>query len=86
MSTAYNDAAADSQSYLMAADMNAGMYDGTSSESSASSPLNYNVSARIILESGNETDFQQSMTLHMAATVLFHILRTQCNTLPHPWV
>jgi len=39
MTAGYNDAA-DSQSYLMPADMNAGMYDGTSSESSASSPLN----------------------------------------------
>jgi len=40
MTAGYNDGAADSQSYLMAGDMNAGMYDGTSSESSASSPLN----------------------------------------------
>jgi len=40
MTAGYNDGAADSQSYLMTADMNAGMYDGTSSESSASSPLN----------------------------------------------
>jgi len=39
MTAGYNDAA-DSRSYLMTADMNAGMYDGTSSESSASSPLN----------------------------------------------
>jgi len=42
MTAGYNDGAADSQSYLMAADMNAGMYDGTSSESSASSPMNCN--------------------------------------------
>jgi len=41
MTAGYSDGA-DSQSYLMATDMNAGMYDGTSSESSASSPLNYN--------------------------------------------
>ncbi|KAH8590245.1 hypothetical protein B0O99DRAFT_654982 [Bisporella sp. PMI_857] len=42
MSAVYCDGAADNQSYLMATDMNAGMYDGTSSESSASSPMNYN--------------------------------------------
>ena len=44
MATGYCDAPAD-QSYLMATDMNAGMYDGTSSESSASSPMNCNVNA-----------------------------------------
>lgn len=38
----YHDSSIDSQSYLAAPDMNAGMYDGTSSESSASSPLNCN--------------------------------------------
>lgn len=41
MATGYSDGAVDSQ-YLMASDMNAGMYDGTSSESSASSPMNCN--------------------------------------------
>ncbi|KAH6722092.1 putative AP-1-like transcription factor [Leptodontidium sp. MPI-SDFR-AT-0119] len=40
----YNDNSVDNQSYLVAPDMNAGMYDGTSSDSSASSPLNCNVS------------------------------------------
>lgn len=40
MPVGYNDSA-DSQAYMMSSDMNAGMYDGgTSSESSASSPLN----------------------------------------------
>ncbi|KAG4427429.1 hypothetical protein IFR05_017088 [Cadophora sp. M221] len=38
----YNDNSVDNQSYLVAPDMNAGMYDGTSSDSSASSPLNCN--------------------------------------------
>jgi hypothetical protein len=40
----YNENAIDTQSYLVAPDLNAGMYDGTSSESSESSPLNCNVS------------------------------------------
>lgn len=43
MSTGYNDVAPDRQPYLMTVDMNAGMYDGASSESSASSPLNVGV-------------------------------------------
>ncbi|CZR53119.1 related to AP-1-like transcription factor [Phialocephala subalpina] len=38
----YNNNSVDDQSYLIAPDMNGGMYDGTSSESSASSPLNCN--------------------------------------------
>jgi len=38
----YSDNSVDNQSYLVAPDMNAGMYDGTSSDSSASSPLNCN--------------------------------------------
>ena len=35
----------DNQAYMMTPEMSAAMYDGTSSESSASSPLNCNVSA-----------------------------------------
>ncbi|CZS98493.1 related to AP-1-like transcription factor [Rhynchosporium agropyri] len=38
----YNDNSVDSQSYLVAPDMNPGLYDGTSSDSSASSPMNCN--------------------------------------------
>jgi len=38
----YNDSSVDNQSYLVTPDMNSGMYDGTSSDSSASSPLNCN--------------------------------------------
>jgi len=38
----YNDGAADHHPYMMTTDMNSTIYDGTSSESSASSPLNSN--------------------------------------------
>lgn len=38
----YNDNSIESQSYLIAPDMGTGIYDGTSSDSSASSPLNCN--------------------------------------------
>jgi AP-1-like factor len=41
----YNDSSIENQSYLVAPDMGSGMYDGTSSDSSASSPLNCNVSS-----------------------------------------
>lgn len=44
MAAGQYDNSVDSQSYLVAPDLNGGMYDGTSSESSASSPLNCNVS------------------------------------------
>ena len=39
------DRSGDNQQFLMPGDMNAGLYDSTSSESSASSPLNSNVSS-----------------------------------------
>jgi hypothetical protein len=43
MTTEYGTGYTNSQSYLKPGDMGAGMYDGTSSESSAASPLYNNV-------------------------------------------
>jgi hypothetical protein len=38
----------DNQAYMMTPELSAAMYDGTSSESSASSPLNCNVSRALL--------------------------------------
>ena len=46
MTAGQYDSSGESQSYLMSPDVNPGLYDGTSSESSASSPMNCNVSAK----------------------------------------
>jgi hypothetical protein len=44
MTVGHYDSSGDSQAYMMSPDMTPGLYDGTSSESSASSPMNCNVS------------------------------------------
>ena len=85
MATGYSDGAADGQ-YLMASDMNAGMYDGTSSESSASSPMNCNVCPWLgEPKSKAATDFRRVMIFRTVQMHTYHIHHIQCNTPRLPW-
>ncbi len=77
----YNDSSVDNQSFLVTPDMNSAMYDGgTSSDSSASSPLNCNVSQFAAI--GHPpllTIMSRALTTSMAQVASWPTLHSQCN-------